>query len=73
MSRLRLHDEMVRLSTLKKVLTIKGIPVKTEREIALAEALFKSLDLLQGATAQLERSLELLRTLKEVTDVMHAE
>lgn len=56
-----------------KVLTIKGIPVKTEREIALAEALFKSLDLLQGATAQLERSLELLRTLKEVTDVMHAE
>ena len=68
----RLHDEMVRLSTLKKVLTIKGIPVKTEREIALAEALFKSLDLLQGATAQLERSLELLRTIKEVTDVMHA-
>ena len=61
----RLHDEMVRLSNVNKVLTIKGIPVKTEREIALAEALFKSLDLLQEATAQLERSLELLRTLKE--------
>lgn len=72
MSRLRLHDEMVRLSTLNKVLTIKGIPVKTEREIALAEALFNSLDLLQKATAQLEHSLELLRTIKEVTDDMHA-
>lgn len=61
----RLHDEMVRLSNVNKVLTIKGIPVKTEREIALAEALFKSLDLLQNATAQLEHSLALLRTIKE--------
>ena len=68
----RLYDEMVRLSNLKKVLTIKGIPVKTEREIALAEALLKSLDLLQEATAQLERSLELLRTIKDVSDDMHA-
>ena len=68
----RLYDEMVRLSNLKKVLTIKGIRVKTEREIALAEALLKSLDLLQEATAQLERSLELLRTIKDVSDDMHA-
>lgn len=53
--------------TLRRLLTIKGTPVKTEREIALAEALFNSLDLLQKATAQLEHSLELLRTIKEVT------
>lgn len=51
-----------------KVLTIKGIPVKTAQEKALAEALFKSLELLQQATTQLDHSLELLRTLKELKE-----
>lgn len=49
-----------------KVLTIKGIPVKTEREIALAEALFKSLDLLHKATAQLELAVDTLRTIQGI-------